>query len=240
MISTIDINRYFSQTKLTSFQRQVNLYGFRRLTTGSDRNGYYHELFLRGRPDLLKRMTRVRVKGIGCKLAPSPATEPNFYRLPYCYDSTSALACAASKVKITNELMMASPWSGSCSTGSFLTIAMAQPCNKKSANAHVVSGGAANEAKYYLERRIQQAAPCDDAVPCSVESSSIPPPQGFQEILRGFTDGISTSDPVDLTPLPTSSQRNYLLEIQDDILEVLTFAPTSLDDKFWAFSRDVS
>jgi hypothetical protein len=45
---------------------------------------YYHELFLRGRPDLNRRMVRVRVKGTGCKSAASPATEPNFYSYAVC------------------------------------------------------------------------------------------------------------------------------------------------------------
>lgn len=63
---------------------QVNLYGFRRLTVSEDRGGYYHELFLRGRPDLNKLITRVRVKGTGCKFKSSPATEPNFYSFPPC------------------------------------------------------------------------------------------------------------------------------------------------------------
>lgn len=39
----------------------------------------YHEMFLRGRPDLLKKLTRTRVKGNRIKDAPSPETEPNFY-----------------------------------------------------------------------------------------------------------------------------------------------------------------
>jgi hypothetical protein len=67
--------KYFRQTKLTSFQRQLNLYGFCRLTSGKDRGGYYHELFLNGRPFLCKRMMRTRIKGTGIKAASSPSTE---------------------------------------------------------------------------------------------------------------------------------------------------------------------
>lgn len=39
----------FNQSKYTSFVRQVNGWGFRRVTVGSEANTYYHELFLRGR-----------------------------------------------------------------------------------------------------------------------------------------------------------------------------------------------
>jgi hypothetical protein len=37
------------------------LYGFVRITSGPDAGGYYHELFLRGRPDLCLHMRRVGV-----------------------------------------------------------------------------------------------------------------------------------------------------------------------------------
>lgn len=39
----------FNQSKYTSFVRQVNGWGFRRVTVGPEANTYYHELFLRGR-----------------------------------------------------------------------------------------------------------------------------------------------------------------------------------------------
>jgi HSF-type DNA-binding len=56
-------SRFFNQSKYTSFQRQLNLYGFHRVSSGPDKNSYYHPLFLRGRPDLCRLLLRTRVKG---------------------------------------------------------------------------------------------------------------------------------------------------------------------------------
>ena len=51
--------KYFKQSRLSSFQRQLNLYGFKRITAGRDAGGYYHELFLKGRPNMCLHMRRV-------------------------------------------------------------------------------------------------------------------------------------------------------------------------------------
>ena len=73
---------YFKQTKMASFQRQLNLYGFNRLTNGLDKGGYYHEMFLRGKVSLAFDIKRMRVKGTGVRLPTNPDHEPNFYVLP--------------------------------------------------------------------------------------------------------------------------------------------------------------
>lgn len=59
---------YFNQNSFASFIRQLNLYGFKRITrAGSDCGSYYHELFLRGKLQLCYRIQRQRVKGFGRK-----------------------------------------------------------------------------------------------------------------------------------------------------------------------------
>ncbi len=73
---------FFRQSKLTSFQRQLNLYGFSRITAGRDRGGYYHELFLKNKLFLCQNMNRIRIKGTGIKGKASPSTEPDFYSMP--------------------------------------------------------------------------------------------------------------------------------------------------------------
>mmetsp|Transcript_1045 Transcript_1045/g.2202 ORF Transcript_1045/g.2202 Transcript_1045/m.2202 type:complete len:429 (-) Transcript_1045:52-1338(-) len=67
--------------KYNSFQRQLNLYGFRRLSRGADRGCYYHEFFLRGKAFLCQFISRTRIKGTGVKSKLDPDTEPDFYSL---------------------------------------------------------------------------------------------------------------------------------------------------------------
>lgn len=83
---------WFRQSKFASFQRQLNLYGFQRLTQGRDKNAYYHEYFLRGRPLLAHTITRTKVKGKGARKASSPETEPQLYDLPWMEAASSGAA----------------------------------------------------------------------------------------------------------------------------------------------------
>ena len=70
------IPTYFDHSKFSSFIRQANGWGFRRITRGKDRNSYYHEHFLRGLPHLCKLMKRP-----GTSKKAVPQYEPDFYSI---------------------------------------------------------------------------------------------------------------------------------------------------------------
>ena len=72
------IPTYFEHAKFSSFIRQANGWGFRRITHGKDRNSYYHPLFLRALPHLCKEMKR---PGVAKKEAADPEHEPDFYAI---------------------------------------------------------------------------------------------------------------------------------------------------------------
>lgn len=72
---------YFQQNKFASFQRQLNLYGFSRISCGKDKGAYYHESFLRGRQLLATEMVRTKIKGNSTRSCSNPYAEPNFYSM---------------------------------------------------------------------------------------------------------------------------------------------------------------
>lgn len=77
---------HFQITKFESFTRQVNGWGFKRITQGPDINSYYHELFLRRMPHLIQWMKRVSSSGQGRrKIRADPKDEPNFYEIGRSY-----------------------------------------------------------------------------------------------------------------------------------------------------------
>jgi len=69
---------YFDHSKFSSFIRQANGWGFRRITQGRDRNSYYNERFLRAMPHLCKKMHR---PGVAKKKTINPDQEPDFYEI---------------------------------------------------------------------------------------------------------------------------------------------------------------
>jgi len=71
---------HFNQTKYSSFQRQLHMYNFQRITTGRDKGAYHHPQFLRGQSLLCQKMGRTRVNGKGTRQPGNPQTEPDFYQ----------------------------------------------------------------------------------------------------------------------------------------------------------------
>jgi len=70
---------HFRHNRISSFMRQVNGWGFRRISQGVDVNSYYHEYFLRGSPHLCLKMRRLGKN----KVAKSSevSDEPDFYSM---------------------------------------------------------------------------------------------------------------------------------------------------------------
>jgi hypothetical protein len=66
---------YFRQSRLSSFKRQLNLYGFELINSGPARGGYFHELFVQDHPDKTSTTTAVVEKLPVVKVEPQPSHE---------------------------------------------------------------------------------------------------------------------------------------------------------------------
>lgn len=103
--------RYFRHCKLTSFQRQLNLYGFQRVHVGPLGGSYHHPLFTRDNPANVDTMRRTVKKNAGGgdddDDAPTSTQRPPLPSVPWSLpfaasfqalpaDSAAAAAAAAS------------------------------------------------------------------------------------------------------------------------------------------------
>ena len=107
--------RFFQQKKYASFQRQLNLYGFSRITRGPDRGSYYHECLLRGKRFLTFKIQRMKIKGTGGRMASNPSAEPNFYMMSSLPDPHSL-----NPIHPSEPLSSAIPDENSCQSNIFV------------------------------------------------------------------------------------------------------------------------
>jgi HSF-type DNA-binding len=78
----IILPRYFRQTVFPSFQRQLALYGFRRIPYGMDRAAYYHEFFIKGCDNMCHNIKRTPIKGTISQPYVKRRPMPNFSSYP--------------------------------------------------------------------------------------------------------------------------------------------------------------
>jgi hypothetical protein len=70
------------QKNFASFQRQLNIYGFlRMIKEGPDQDSYYHEFFLRGRPETSCLIRRNNIVTSSMRRSFDASTEPIFYNM---------------------------------------------------------------------------------------------------------------------------------------------------------------
>ena len=74
--------RYFKDTvRYKAFVRMLNMWGFKRITNGPDRGAYYHQLFLKGMPNLVSKMQHIKKQYKREMPLAYPKDVPNFYEL---------------------------------------------------------------------------------------------------------------------------------------------------------------
>ena len=82
---------HFKQTKYKSFQRQLNFYGFQRITSGPLEGSYQHHLFVKGNEELCKQIRR-QTQSVSKSIIKSPIQEEE----QHASDDDSASECSES------------------------------------------------------------------------------------------------------------------------------------------------
>lgn len=96
--------RFFNQSKYTSFQRQLNLYGFSRCCRGPDAGAYHHPFFLRYKSPLAKNIVRTKIKGNGHKTMRVHEAEPDFHAMPPMPDDNQESSSDGSSISSAPSL----------------------------------------------------------------------------------------------------------------------------------------
>jgi len=95
------IPKHFRSARYASFMRQVNGWGFKRITEGPDLNAYYHESFLRGLPELVSEMRRPQKGDLPTRKLRGFPENPDFYKI----SSIAPLPAASMAIVLKDSLM---------------------------------------------------------------------------------------------------------------------------------------
>lgn len=115
------LGQYFNGIKYTSFLRQLNLYGFKRIAVGapgSERGGFRHHQFLRSRPGLCFQMHRTDSKRFK-KETSSRGTADKFNTIPTRTSSKTSSSSHTPEKYILNALNQEAFWNPSSTDTAF-------------------------------------------------------------------------------------------------------------------------
>lgn len=105
--------KFFVNARYESFRRQLNLWGFKRITrSGPDQGSYYHIMFLRTKFYLCHDISRTAVLGQG-RIVPNPEAEPDFISMPQLPPSSALNSHFVESRSVPSELGSSSS-SGLC------------------------------------------------------------------------------------------------------------------------------
>lgn len=194
-----------------SFQRQLNLYGFQRLLTGSDKGAYYHSCFVRGQPRLCKGMIRQKVKGTKVRRQAAPDEEPNFD------NGNNAAPATSSQVTGSNKRTKGTT-SGKSRKGSSLgaSVSAASTALSKIKTRSFPSGGGKTKKKVKTMAMVKAALP----IPVSGKTVSQESPT-LISLMRNAHLPLPASVPSSSTHSPSTTRRTISNE---------SFRPATLND----------
>jgi len=89
------LKKYFSQSRLKSFQRQLNIYGFKKVAMGPYKGGYQHKFFNRGKPELCSRIVRRRTLRDFENTASKPCIDSDIMPIPLDFVATTTSSSEA-------------------------------------------------------------------------------------------------------------------------------------------------
>ena len=129
-------NSWFRHSSYNSFQRQLNIYGFRRFPEGPDKDAYYHQDFVRGQYDRTFRILRNAVKGTNVRQPSDHTTFPDFYNPPIQDDDSVEIPIPNSD-RVTTAASNRFPVETSNSPRTSMQNAFHFPTNELAANSNV-------------------------------------------------------------------------------------------------------
>mmetsp|Transcript_14739 Transcript_14739/g.28004 ORF Transcript_14739/g.28004 Transcript_14739/m.28004 type:complete len:314 (+) Transcript_14739:58-999(+) len=92
--------KYFNHKRYSSFLRELNNYGFKHISKGTDRNTYYNEFMLKDRPHLCQYMPK---RKDARRLVADPANEPHFYMISRKYPLDGSIPEDDNKLVVSKQ-----------------------------------------------------------------------------------------------------------------------------------------